>query len=99
LEDQVELEVSRYIGAMPFLWLAVADRQGGDSDRGSIERNSIALLSCLTGGPDQPSDSWLGRYAANSNVRHSGLWNSNHVHDAYDPSFLQVLEGHLTCTL
>jgi hypothetical protein len=99
LEDQVELEVSRYIGAMPFLWLAVPNRQDGDSDRGSIERNSIALLSCLIGGPDQSSGSWLGRYAANSNVRQSGLWNSNHVHDAYDSSFLQVLEGHLTSML
>jgi hypothetical protein len=33
LEDQVELQVSRYIGAMPFLWLAVPDSPGSQSWR------------------------------------------------------------------
>ena len=47
-EDQLEREVSRYIGSMPFLWLAVPTKPDGSSDRGIIERNSIALLSCLT---------------------------------------------------
>lgn len=41
LESQIELAVSRYIGAMPFLWLAVPDRE----DRACIERHSIGLLS------------------------------------------------------
>src|SRR5262249_49138429 len=43
-ESDIELRVSRYIGAMPFLWLSVPGR----ADRAFIERNSIALLSCLT---------------------------------------------------
>jgi hypothetical protein len=96
LEDQVEFQVSRHIGAMPFLWLAVPDLSTGESDRGYIERNSIALLSCLTGGPDQPSNGWLGHHATNPKVRHSGLWNSNHVGDAYDLGFLHAFERHLT---
>jgi hypothetical protein len=58
-EADIEREVSRHIGAMPFLWLSVPGR----TDRGYLERNSIAPLSCLTGGPDQPGASWLGRYA------------------------------------
>jgi hypothetical protein len=89
-ESQIELEVSRYIGAMPFLWLAVPDRPDGTSDRGYIERNTIALLSSLAG-PDQPSASWLGNHAASLKVRQSGLWNSDYVGDGYDAGFLTVL--------
>ncbi|SRR6266516_1495348 len=86
-ETQVEMEVSRYIGAMPFLWLSVSDR----ADRGYIERNSIALLSCLTGCPDTPSPNWLGRDAVRAEIRESGLWNVDHVNDPHDPEFLDRL--------
>jgi len=58
-ESQIELEVSRYIGAMPFLWLAVPDRPDGTSERGYVERNSIALLSSRTG-PDRTSPARAG---------------------------------------
>jgi hypothetical protein len=44
-ETGLECEVSKVIGAMPFVWLAVDDDPGKDSLRGYIERNSIALLS------------------------------------------------------
>ena len=50
-EADIEREVSHYIGAMPFLWFSVPGR----ADRGYLESNSIALLSCLTDGPDLPS--------------------------------------------
>jgi hypothetical protein len=90
-EDQLEREVSRHIRSMPFLWLAVPTKPDGSSDRGVIERNSIALLSCLAGGPDQPSARWVGHYASSGKVRYSGLWNSNHVNENYDPAFLQLL--------
>jgi hypothetical protein len=86
-EDEVEHAVSRYIGAMPFLWLNVPERE----DRGYIERNSIALLSRLAGGQDSPSAGWLGRYATRLEIRESGLWNVQHVYDRYDPAFLQLL--------
>jgi hypothetical protein len=76
---------------MPFLWLAVPDRADGGSDRGYLESNSIALLSCLTGGLNRPSAGWLGHYANNRKIRRSGLWNSNHVEDSYDPGFLEAL--------
>ena len=59
-ENEIELEVSRYIGAMPFLWLAVPDRPDGTSDRGYLERNTIALLSSLVGGPDRTSPALAG---------------------------------------
>jgi hypothetical protein len=91
LEDQVERRVSHHIRAMPFLWLAVPDRPNGDSDRGYIEKNSIALLSCRTGRVDRPSPGWLGHHANSEKIRQSALWNSNHVDDRYNPDFLPVL--------
>ena len=86
-EAGIEREVSRHIGAMPFLWLNVPGR----ADRGFLESNSIALLSCLSGGPDLISASWLGCYAERAEIRGSGLWNVEHVSDYYEPAFLQRL--------
>ena len=65
-----------------------------------IERNSIALLSCLIGGPDKPSTSWLGHHVGSSKVRESGLWNSDHVDEHYDPGPLHLLAdlaGNASC--
>ncbi len=91
-ERHLEQDVSRVIGAMRVLWLAIEDAPGPDSLRGFIERNSIALLSNF-GKPafDPPSETWLGRRCNRERVRTSGLWNSNHVHEPYDSSFLEVL--------
>ncbi len=92
-EVPLECEVSRVIGAMPFLWLAIDDDAGPGSLRGTIERNSIALLSNWEKEPlDAPSPAWLGRSCNRPRVRGSGLWNSDHVDKAYDPNFLGVLE-------
>ena len=44
-ELALERAVSKVIRAMPFLWLAVDDEPGPQSQRGYIERNAIALLS------------------------------------------------------
>jgi len=85
--------VSKVIGAMPFLWLAVEDEPCADSLRGYIERNAIALLSNFDKDPlDRPSAEWLGRYCSREGVRRSGLWNSNHVDEPYDPAFLKRME-------
>jgi hypothetical protein len=86
-ETGIEREVSRHIGAMPFLWLSVPGR----ADRGYLESSSIALLSCLTGGTDEPSASWLGRHAERPEIRASGLWNVQHVSGHYEPAFLRRL--------
>ena len=91
-ERPLEEAVSRTIGAMPFLWLAVEDEPGPDSLRGTLERNAIALLSGYgRPAPDPPSESWLGLHCARGKVRPSGLWNTNHVEDDYDPGFLDEL--------
>jgi hypothetical protein len=95
-ERALEAEVSRYIGDMPFLWLAVEDLPSPISRRAHIERNSIALLSnaAVEAGvcPDPPSTDWLGLRCPKEDVRLSGLWNSRHVCETYHPGFLDELE-------
>ncbi len=92
-ELPLECEVSKVIGRMPFLWLAVDDESGPENRRGYIERNSIALLSNYNRLPiDPPSVSWLGGYSDRERVRKSGLWNQNHVDENYDSAFLSELD-------
>lgn len=92
-ETPLECEVSKIIGAMPFLWLAVEDEPGPGSLRGYIERNAIGLLSNFGKEPlDPPSAEWLGHFCNRERVRSSGLWNSNHVDEPYHPAFLERME-------
>ena len=92
-ERPLEREVSQAIGKMPFLWLAIEDESGPDSLRGYIERNAIALLSNYNKPAlDPPSPEWLGHQCNRDRVRKSGLWNSNHVDESYEPSFLSCME-------
>lgn len=96
-EYALECAVSNVIGAMRFLWLAIADEPGSSSERGHIERNSIALLSNCGKEPlDPPSPGWLGHCCNRPLVRTSGLWNNNHVEESYDPAFLDRLEQLVT---
>ena len=93
LEQPVEKAVSTTLGAMELLWVPIEDSPGSGSLRGYIERNSIALLSNYRGaGIDPPSSDWLGRFSNHEKVRQSGLWNSNHVDEPYEPAFLGVLK-------
>ncbi len=92
-ERVVEWDVSVYLGAMPFLVLAADDEPGPASLRGYIERNSIGLLSTAGLEADPPSPGWLGHACPAPVVRASGLWNVNHVDEAYDPAFLDRLEA------
>jgi hypothetical protein len=95
LEKSLEQSVSQYIRKMPFLWLEVNDEPGPNSLRGYIEGNSIALLSnynSVSDPIDSPSSTWLGHWAKSEKVRNSGLWNSDHVMDVYDPKFLEILK-------
>jgi hypothetical protein len=74
-ELALEREVSKTIGAMRFLWLAVNDDPGEKSARGLIERKAIALLSNFgKDAIDPPSPTWLGHYCNRQRVRASGLW-------------------------
>lgn len=93
-EVHVEQAVSEYIREMPFLWIVADDEPGVSSIRSVIERNAIALLSChrlASNNADPPSPDWLGHHCRSEKVRRSGLWNVNHIDDAYDPEFLELL--------
>ncbi|HWQ42630.1 MAG TPA: hypothetical protein VN456_11425 [Desulfosporosinus sp.] len=92
-EEPLEKEVSSIIRNMPFLYLNVDDAASPDSLRGIVERNSIALLSNYKKPPlDLPSPLWMGYQCNRERVRLSGLWNQNHVDEAYDPLFLNTFE-------
>jgi hypothetical protein len=98
-ELALERDVSKVIGSMAFLWISIDDEAGPDSRRGYIERNSIALLSNYRKPPlDPPSQKWLGCHCNRERVRKSGLWNSNHVDESYDPEFLEELEMFISAT-
>jgi hypothetical protein len=89
IETPLEIMVSQHIRSLPFLWLQIDDQPGSGSDRGFIERNSIALLSNYEKASiDSPSANWLGQHADRPKVRASGLWNNNHVDEGYQPDLL-----------
>lgn len=91
-ERPMEMKVSCYIGAMPFLFVPILDSPGPDSKRSCIERNAIALLSGYNSvAIDAPSPQWLGLRSSRERVRHSGLWNNDHVNQDYSSEFLNVL--------
>jgi hypothetical protein len=93
-EAGLEAAVSLYVGQMPFLFLAVDDAPGPYSQRALIEKNSIALLSNYARPAlDAPSTGWLGRRCGREKVPQSGLWNTQHVDAAYDPSFMDAMKS------
>jgi len=88
----LERRVSAYLREQPFLWVALDDEPGPDSDRASVERNVIALLSNVGAATVDPRpEGWLGQYSRNRAIRTSGLWNVDHVDEAYDPAVLDRL--------
>lgn len=90
-ERPVEEAVSARIGAMPVVVLGICDAPGPESLRGVIERNAIGVLSAAAAaGIDTPSPQWLGLASSREAVRSSGLWNSNHVGEGWDPAFLDL---------
>ena len=92
-EADLERRVTAHIGRMPFLWLSVPDEPGPESARGRVERGAIGLLSHYsTPAEDPPSAHWLGHHSDRERIRESGLWNSRHVDEPYDPAFLDEME-------
>ena len=93
LERDMEGRVSSYLAGLEVVWLAVSDTPSRDSQRGIIERGSIALLSNLGKSTIDPaSAAWLGLSSTSEKVRLSGLWNQNHVHEDFDSKFFGCFE-------
>lgn len=88
----LEQRVSEYMRQLTVLTLEVPDEPGPTSLRGYVERNAIAILSNYSANSlDPPSPAWLGHHCRRERVRLSGLWNNNHVDEAYDPGFLKTM--------
>lgn len=95
-EREAERWVSKVMGRLEVVWLDVPDPPGPESERGVIERGAIALLSNAGRSPlDRASRPWLGNACPRERVRASGLWNQNHVDEAYDPAFLQLMDARI----
>lgn len=96
-EAALEQAVSAYLGTMTVLWIAVDDSPGPDSERRLIERGAISLLSNARS-IDPPSSGWLGHRSPKPAIRTSGLWNVEHVADAPEPRFIEVLSRRMAET-
>lgn len=73
----IEAQVSKWLRENTyFRCFRVDDRD----ERRRLESGLIALFAQHPLG--NPSDDWLGKHAVDERVRHSGLWNSNHVFGA-----------------
>jgi len=95
-EYELEKSVSNYIRKLPFLWIEIDDKPDKFSNRKVIERNSIALLSNFDKTAIDPrSNDWIGKYSPKVKIKISGLWNSDHVDEEYDPSFLDLLAKYI----
>jgi len=84
---------------MEILWVAVPDEPGPENKRAFLERNLIGLLAGSRCPADPPSEQWLGRHSPHHGIRHSGLWNLDHLDSEYSPQALDVFERYVACTL
>jgi hypothetical protein len=92
-EIDLERLVSRVIGNMRVLWLAIDDEPGPRSRRAYIEQHSIALLSNYNKPKvDHPSGDWLGHFSCIETVVKSGLWNQDYVEKTCDARFLDTFD-------
>ena len=93
-ERALEKDVSKIIGNMHVMWLAIEDEPSKDSQRRYLEQNTIALLSNHDRQTriDPSSGCWLGHHCDKETVQTSGLWNSDGVDKRYEPEFLVTME-------
>jgi hypothetical protein len=94
-----EGRVSTCLGNMSVLWVEIPDEASSQSSRAYIERNAIGLLSNDMRPFDPPSSTWLGLHSPCREIRNSGLWNLNYVHEQYNPAFLDALAAFVSQTI
>lgn len=97
-ERGLEQAVSKYLGELFVLFIAVPGPPDKNNDRAYLEQNLIALLSNGCKPLDPPSCEWLGLNSAKQEIRKSGLWNVNHVEQRFDPNFLDILCYYVSMT-
>ena len=92
-EDELEIKVSSYIRHLHFCCIPIADDSGPTSQRATIEKNLIGLLTEDRVLFDKPHHGWLGSYSTRSEISSSGLWNVNHTFKKMQDDFLQRPES------
>jgi hypothetical protein len=98
-ERDMERVVSQYLSQLHVALIDIPGVSEKSNDRSYIEQNLIAILSNKCRPLDPPSYKWLGNNSDKREIRKSGLWNVNHVEQAYDPAFIEVLDYYISVTL
>jgi len=98
LEAPLEEKVSKELGEMRVLWIAINDESRASSDRSYIERNVIGLLSRSAILWPNKTEPWLGSLSKNWQISLSGLWNLNHLFDDYNRDTLHTLQKYISTT-
>jgi len=98
-ERSLEQAVSRYLGGLYVVLIAVPGSSDKNNDRAYLEQNLIGLLSNRCKPLDSPSCEWLGLKSEKKEIRKSGLWNVNHVSQPFDPDFFDIFEYYVSVTL
>ena len=98
-EKQLEQAISKYLGSLRVLFIAIPGESEKSNDRAYLEQNLIALLSNNLKPLDPPSYDWLGQNSGRREIRKSGLWNVNHVLQQYQSGFLEILEYYVSLTV
>jgi hypothetical protein len=98
-ERELEQAVSRYLGELLVLLISIPGQSEKINDRAYVEQNLIALLSNGCQPLDPPSSEWLGLSSAKKEIRKSGLWNVNHVEQAFDAGFIEIFDYYVSLTM
>lgn len=85
------------------LLLALLCAAASLAQSGSYANRAEALKALSAAEPEQAIDAaspaWLGRCSGRERVRESGLWNNNHVDEAYDSGNLDIVERAVRVTV
>lgn len=98
-EEELEQLVSEYISKLGIVVLDIDDPSSATSDRAIIEKNTIALLSCINYSFDFSSTNWLGHYSNKQEIRKSSLWNVNYCNSDFDNVLFTLLDKYVDTTI
>jgi hypothetical protein len=83
-EQELEQEVSAYIGKLLVTIIPLMDESGPNSARAHVERALVALFTENMDFLEESTASWLGRLSTRPQLQKSGIWNVQHVGAAFD---------------
>ena len=98
-EKHIEHLVSDYISRLGVVVLDIDDLPSSTSDRATVERNAIALLSSINSSFNFSTTRWLGNYSPRDEIVESCLWNINYISSGYDTGFMPKFEHYIDDTI